>query len=150
MINESIDIRPVQEGDYAAWLVLWEAYQEFYRSQLPTEVARETWRRFLDPNEPVYAGVATQGGRLIGMVNLVFHRSTWAVEDYCYLEDLFVAPEMRGKLVGKLLIEWVQGIARMKNCARLYWHTQETNKKAQRLYDWIGEKPGFIEYRMQL
>ena len=52
--------------------------------------------------------------------------------------------------VGKQLIEFVQGQAREKQCDRLYWHTQETNQTAQRLYDWIAEKPGVIEYRMAL
>ncbi|UYA61831.1 Histone acetyltransferase HPA2-3 [Pectobacterium sp. F1-1] len=40
--------------------------------------------------------------------------------------------------------------AQEERCDRLYWHTQETNKTAQRLYDWVAEKPGVIEYRMPL
>ncbi|MEL1746891.1 GNAT family N-acetyltransferase, partial [Acinetobacter baumannii] len=36
------------------------------------------------------------------------------------------------------------------NCDRLYWHTQETNVTAQKLYDWIAQKPGVIQYRMPL
>ena len=39
-------------------------------------------------------------------------------------------------------------IAIEHNCDRLYWHTQETNLTAQKLYDWIAQKPGIIEYRM--
>ncbi|MGA6580508.1 GNAT family N-acetyltransferase, partial [Providencia sp. NPDC089923] len=32
----------------------------------------------------------------------------------------------------------------------LYWHTQETNLPGQKLYNWVAEKPGVIEYRMAL
>lgn len=148
--NPSITIRPVCDEDYNQWLQLWLEYQKFYKVSLSEEITRETWRRFLDSSEPVHAAVAIESGRAVGMVTTVFHRSTWAQADYCYLEDLFVDPAVRGKNVGKSLIEWVQRLAQEKQCARLYWHTQETNHRAQRLYDWIGEKPGFIEYRMAL
>ncbi len=72
------------------------------------------------------------------------------MNDYCYLEDLFVTQQARGKQIGKYLIEYVNQQAQARQSARLYWHTQETNLTAQKLYNWIGEKPGMIEYRMPL
>ncbi|NES09123.1 GNAT family N-acetyltransferase, partial [Pseudomonas laurentiana] len=102
------------------------------------------------PNEPVYSAVAVQGDELVGFVNAVLHRSTWSVDNFCYLEDLYVAPTIRGGGTGKLLIEWVQHFARQQQCARLYWHTHNTNKRAQKLYNWVAENSGFIEYRMAL
>ncbi|MBL8506380.1 MAG: GNAT family N-acetyltransferase, partial [Methylobacillus glycogenes] len=86
----------------------------------------------------------------LGFAHYIIHRSTWAVNNFCYLEDLFVAPEVRGKNIGKQLIEYVQQQAKDIQCARLYWHTQESNHVAQKLYDWVAEKPGIIEYRMRL
>ncbi len=148
-LNE-ITIREVQENDYEGWLPLWLEYQKFYQVNIPEDVTQETWKRFLEPAEPLRAALAIQSGRPVGMVTTVFHRSTWAQADYCYLEDLYVSPGVRGKNIGKSLIKWVQKLAQEKQCARLYWHTQETNHRAQRLYDWIGEKPGIIEYRMKL
>lgn len=71
-------------------------------------------------------------------------------KNFCYLEDLFVVPNIRGKQVGKQLIDYVKRQALDQQCARLYWHTQETNSTAQKLYDWVAEKPGVIEYRMAL
>jgi len=87
---------------------------------------------------------------ILGFVHYVFHDSTWAINNYCYLEDLFVDPASRGKQVGKHLIEYVKRQAQDRRCARLYWHTQETNLTAQRLYNWVAEKPGVIEYRMSV
>ncbi len=80
----------------------------------------------------------------------MFHRSTWAENNYCYLEDLYVSPEVRGRHIGKQLIEYVQKQATKHSCERLYWHTQESNQTAQKLYDWIAQKPGVIQYRMSL
>jgi len=148
--NPSIIVRPVERGDFGQWLPYWKSYQEFYEVSLPEEVTRATWDRFFDDRELMYSAVAVEHGRVLGFVNYLFHRSTWAQNDFCYLEDLFVAPEARGRHVGKQLIEYVQQRAREKTCGRLYWHTQETNLRAQRLYDWLGERPGVIEYRMSL
>lgn len=90
------------------------------------------------------------GSKILGFVHYVFHGSTWAINDFCYLEDLFVAPASRGKHIGKQLIEYVKQQAEERQCARLYWHTQESNLTAQKLYNWIAEKPGVIEYRLPI
>lgn len=141
-------IRPIHENDYERWRQLWLDYQRFYEVDLPEEVTRITFQRFLDPDEPVFSAVAAQGERLIGFVNSVVHRSTWSTADFCYLEDLYVSPAVRGSGTGRMLIESVQALAQQRGCARLYWHTQETNKRAQKLYDWVAQRSGFIEYRM--
>jgi GNAT superfamily N-acetyltransferase len=104
----------------------------------------------LNTDIPLYCAVAREGQVIVGFVHYVFHGSTCGINDFCYLEDLFVDPKIRGKHVGKYLIEYVQLQAQERQCARLYWHTQESNLTAQRLYNWIAEKPGVIEYRMSL
>lgn len=126
------------------------AYQAFYKVQLSEQTTATTWQRFLDPSTKLHAAVAREGDQILGLVHFVFHHSTWAEQEYCYLEDLYVAPEARGKLVAKQLIEYVQAQAQQQSCARLYWHTQQSNHTAQRLYDWVADKPGIIQYRMPL
>ncbi|AOA59050.1 GNAT family N-acetyltransferase [Acinetobacter larvae] len=148
--STQLRVTPVTAEDFSAWLPYWQLYQQFYKVNLSQQITAQTWQRFFDEHSPVYCAVARQGEQVLGFVHYVFHASTWAVEDFCYLEDLFVAPEARGQQVGKHLIEYVQQQAREQHCARLYWHTQESNKTAQRLYDWVAEKPGVIEYRMPL
>lgn len=147
---QQLIVSPVVEQDFVQWLPYWLNYQQFYQVQLSEQVTATTWARFLDDNSPVYCAVARQGDKILGFVHYVFHASTWAEVDYCYLEDLFVSTDARGKLVGKHLIEYVQAQAKSRQCARLYWHTQESNHTAQRLYNWVAEKPGIIEYRMAL
>lgn len=145
-----VTIEPAVDSDYANWLPLWNNYQQFYRVDIPEAVTRLTWTRFHNPIEPVFCAVAWQNGKIVGLVHYLFHRSTWADTDYCYLEDLFVSEDVRGQQIGKQLIEYVQQQARKRHCASLYWHTHETNLRGQRLYDWVAKKSGMIEYRMQV
>ena len=52
--------------------------------------------------------------------------------------------------VGRALIEGVYAKARVVGSPRVYWHTQESNKTAQLLYDKLAEKSGFIVYRQNM
>ncbi|WP_273838914.1 GNAT family N-acetyltransferase [Providencia rettgeri] len=145
-----VTVEFVASEHYPEWLVYWLEYQKFYQVELSEDVTLKAWERFFDDNEPMHCAVALEDGKVVGFVNYLFHRSTWAKNDFCYLEDLYVTPEMRGRHVGKQLIEFVQAQAQDKQCSRLYWHTQETNLRGQKLYNWVAEKPGVIEYRMPL
>jgi hypothetical protein len=55
----SLEIQPVDNDDFHRWLPLWKDYQRFYKVEMPEQVTRETWARFLDPNEPIRRHVLT-------------------------------------------------------------------------------------------
>ncbi|KAJ8098468.1 acyl-CoA N-acyltransferase [Lipomyces tetrasporus] len=141
-------IRPIKESDKESWLKLWEGYLVFYESTLDDKVTETTFARFFDETEPVYAVVAeATDGNLIGFVTWVTHRSTWAITDYIYLHDLFVAPDSRLHGVGRKLIEYVYGVGNETEADRVYWHTQVHNHRAQLLYTKVGKRDGFVVYR---
>jgi GNAT superfamily N-acetyltransferase len=142
-----ITIRPVKPGDRAAWEPLWQGYLTFYKSTLASEITDATWRRFFDPLERLGAFVAERDGQLIGIAHYLLHRSTWAPLCYCYLEDLFVEASVRGSGAGRALIGAVETAAREAGASRLYWMTHETNETAQKLYNQVAERPGFVQYR---
>jgi len=144
-------VRSVLAADFARWLPLWEGYNAFYGragpTALPETVTRTTWARFLDPAEPVHALVAESDGELLGIAHYLFHRSTISIPPICYLQDLYTVEHVRGRGVGRSLIEAVAARAREAGAERLYWLTHETNHTAMRLYDAVAERSGFIVYR---
>lgn len=146
----AIRIRPLVEADRAAWEPLWNGYNEFYREALPAEVTEASWRRWMDPGSPMHLLGAERDGRLIAFTAYLFHASSWSIGPYCYLEDLFTAAEARGTGAGEALITAVAEAARASGATRLYWVTHETNAVAQRLYDRVAERTGFIQYRKVL
>jgi len=140
-------VRPVAPSDFDQWLPLWTGYNTFYERVLPEEITRMTWSRFFDAYEPVHALVAEDEGRLVGLVHYLFHRSTTMIGPNCYLQDLYTAAPVRGRGVGRALIEGVYARAQQAGVSRVYWQTHETNQTAMRLYDQVAERSGFVVYR---
>jgi GNAT superfamily N-acetyltransferase len=145
-----LTVRPVVAADLAQWEPLWAGYNTFYKRTLPAETTRKTWARFFDPSEPMYALVAEENGKLLGLTHYLFHNATAFPEPTCYLSDLFTNDAARGKGVGRALIEAVYARAREAGAARVYWQTHETNHTAQILYTKVAERSGFIVYRMPI
>lgn len=147
-------VRPATRADYDQWLPLWEGYNAFYgrhgATALAQEITRMTWARFFDGYEPVHALVAESDGRLVGLTHYLFHRSTIMLGPICYLQDLFTDASLRGKGIGKLLIEAVYDKAHAAGSTRVYWHTEATNATARRLYDHVATHSGFVVYRKEL
>ena len=147
-------VREIARADYDAWLPLWDGYNAFYgrsaATALDPAITATTWDRFFDADEPVHALVAEGDGQLAGLVHYLFHRTTTMVAPTCYLNDLFTTPDARGRGVGKALIEAVYARARAAGSTRVYWSTHETNAIAQRLYDDVAQKSGFIIYRQDV
>ena len=44
---------------------------------------------------------------MIGFSHYLFHRNLWFTQDTCYISDLYVVPEMRGKGIARKLIHKV-------------------------------------------
>ncbi len=139
------------EADHADWAPLWEDYLIFYKADLPVTTTRLTFARLIDPAEPMGGFIARDAsGAARGIVHWIDHRSCWTPGDYCYLQDLFVAGEVRGQGVGTGLIGAVADAARKRGCSRVYWITHETNEVAQSLYSKVAERSGFIQFVKKL
>ena len=139
--SRDLVIRPVGEDERAAWNSLWAGYLTFYKTALPHQVSDLTWQRLHDPAEPIFILGAYAGGSLTGFVHYLFHRSTWAPHWYCYLEDLFVRPALRGHGIGKALLQHLAQLAVARGCGRLEWSVLDWNVDAIGFYTALGARP---------
>jgi GNAT superfamily N-acetyltransferase len=143
-------IRSVEEKDKPKWLELWAGYLEFYKSTISTEQTELTWKRLINNEHKMFGFVAEIEGEVVGFTHCLFRPSTWTETDYCYLEDLYVDKNIRGKGVGRALMEKVIELAKDKKSKRVYWTTQEFNKTARVLYDSITPVSEFVQYRLPI
>ena len=143
-------IRAIEEKDKDQWLKLWAGYLEFYKSIISPEQTELTWKRLINNELKMFGFVAESEDGIIGFTHCLFRPSTWTETDYCYLEDLFVDPNIRGKGIGRALMNKVIELAKEKNSKRVYWTTQEFNKTARVLYDSITPVSEFVQYRLPL
>lgn len=143
-------IRAIEAKDKDQWLILWAGYLEFYKSTISSEQTELTWKRLINNELKMFGFVAENEDGVIGFTHCLFRPSTWTETDYCYLEDLFVDPNIRGKGVGRALMEKVVNLAKENKSKRVYWTTQEFNKNARILYDSITPVSEYVQYRLPL
>ena len=143
-----IEVVPLRPSHRARWDALARGYKQFYETPLPDAEYNLAWARLIE-GEGIHGLGAEIDGRLVGIAHYLFHRSVWA-NSVCYLQDLFVEDEARGKGAARALIEAVARDARERGAARYYWQTRENNATARALYDRVAKFNGFIRYEYPL
>jgi GNAT superfamily N-acetyltransferase len=150
MSKSNVEVRPLLAADQEVWMPLWRGYQTFYKVAIADEVSAVTFARLTGGDAQMGGALAWQGGRALGLVHHIEHRSCWTVANYCYLQDLYVAEDARGTGIGRALIEYVYRLARDRGFNRVHWLTHETNLTGMQLYDRIADKTGFVQYRKMM
>ena len=141
-----LEIRLAEPSDESEWRRLWKAYLAFYETDRPSEVFDTSWARILDPDWPMYSYLAHLDGKTIGLSNFLYHDSFWEAEKRCYLNDLYVDPDIRGSGAGAGLIEATYEHMKTHGAAQLYWTTAHDNDVARGLYDKLANLTPFIKY----
>lgn len=142
-----LTIRPIVAQDEPEWRRLWTGYLEFYETSVSEEVYQTSFARLLSADDQEFHGlIAEINGQAVGLTHYLFHRHMWSVQNACYLQDLYADPKVRGKGIGRALIEAVYDAADKAGMPSVYWLTQEFNYTGRMLYDRIGTKTPFIRY----
>ncbi len=113
-----ISIGKLAPADRAVWEALFRAYIDFYQRVEPSEIYERAWHEF-QTDAYLHAFGAKLDGRLVGITHFLVHPNT-SGPDVCYLQDLFTAPDERGKGVARALIAAVVDWAQARGCARVY------------------------------
>lgn len=143
----SFEIRALSARDRAAWAPLWRNYLAFYETELPEETFDLTFSRYVDADRSdMLAWMAWDDDTALGLVHVITHSHGWRAEPVTYLQDLFTAPEARGKGVARALIKTVYADADAHGRPAVYWLTQTHNTTARVLYDRVAQPTEFMKY----
>lgn len=149
-MDTRLTVRPLAAHDRSTWDELWDIYLDFYGSSVSDETTELTWQRVLRRERGMGGIVACWDGEVVGFAHHVIHPHTWGTGDVCYLEDLVVHPDHRGKGVGRALIEALELRAREQGCDSVYWITEGDNEVARRLYDGVATLTPYVRYEIEL
>ncbi|MDR6898591.1 GNAT family N-acetyltransferase [Rhizobium miluonense] len=144
----TVTIRDARPEDETRWRALWDGYLAFYGVTVTPDITDATWRRVFDPASAIFMRVAEVDGEVKGFTLSLTHEGTWVRAPDCYLEDLFVDESARGHGVGRALLDDLVALCKKNGWARLYWHTEEGNATARKLYDSYVKSDGHIRYRI--
>lgn len=101
----------------------------------------------MENNGEPFGFAAELDGKVVDFSHYFFVLSTSDWGPRCYLQDLFAQSDIRGKGIGKALIEAVYTDADKHDAAQTYWLTDEANATARKLYDHVATKSPFIKYQ---
>jgi ribosomal protein S18 acetylase RimI-like enzyme len=81
-----------------------------------------------------------------GLALLRFRPSVWTERQEAYLQELYVVPDLRGRGIGRALMEAVLATCRERDAAWVELNTAESDEAARALYERLGftneEGPG--------
>lgn len=143
-----MNIEFLRPEDRKAWEELARGYKDFYKKPTSDQEFDTVWQRLLSQQD-VFGLGARVDGNLLGIAHYLYHTTVWEPRA-CYMQDLFTAPQARGRGLGKGLIEAVAAQAEANGANRFYWMTQQDNATARFLYDSVAKQRGFIRYEYDL
>ncbi|KAJ5273151.1 acyl-CoA N-acyltransferase [Penicillium angulare] len=152
---DEISITKLNKNDFDEWATLFKGYIDFYRASIPEEQYEKTFQRILDPESDLDALVMrerqgkSQKTKMVGIAHFFPQQTPWSEKQIMLLHDLFVDPSLRGKGLGRKMIQAVADLSKEKGCLRLQWYTKHDNVQARRLYDTMADA-SFVQYRMGL
>ena len=142
-------IKRVETADVDALLVLMRAYCDFYEVS-PSDADLLAIARALiaDPvNEGVQLIARDSTGRAVGFATVYW---TWSTTSACrigIMNDLFVAPDARGRGIADRLIEASRAECGVRGARQLAWQTAPDNVRAQKVYDRVGgNREQWVDY----
>ncbi len=145
-------VRPAEAQDGPAFLDMW---QDFV-STAPDEPGNHTmgeknWERIMDPATGLQCIVAVDGDGLpLGFTLFLAFPFTWSRGDACYLQDIFVRADARGKGVAQAMIEHLRQLGLKAGWFKIFWMTQPDNFAAQRLYDKVAKRMDYLRYDLNV
>jgi ribosomal protein S18 acetylase RimI-like enzyme len=99
------------------------------------EVLARNAREMLGAGEMV---VLLAGDGPDALAELRFRKSVWTAKLDAYLEELYVAPGLRGRGIGRVLLREAMEVARAEGAAHMELGTSEDDEAARALYESEG------------
>lgn len=102
----AVEIRRLEENDRVAWEDLWQENLDHFaapdraRADMPV-----IWQRLMDQAAPLLGWLVLRQGRAAGLAHVVLRQHSFSTAQIAILEDLWIAPFVRGHGLAERLVE---------------------------------------------
>ncbi|MBV9647572.1 MAG: GNAT family N-acetyltransferase [Candidatus Eremiobacteraeota bacterium] len=136
---------------YDGWRALYGVYGDDMGDPVDDVIALSVWSWLLGGTHRVAAILAVdRDGGVVGFVHYRPFPRTLHANEACFLDDLYVAPDHRGRGIAAELVRRVCEVAAENGWTEVRWVTGSSNAVAQRLYERIATRMELITYRIPL
>lgn len=141
--------RPLTPADRPSWERLFGAYCRFYEVEPTPEHLETVWGWTQQGEiEALVAVAADGGGEPVGLAHLrPYVRPVRGVRGG-YLDDLFVAPEVRGSGVVEALFAGIRELAAARGWGSVRWITAADNQRARAAYERLAQRTEWVTYEI--
>ena len=145
-MTSAVVVRPIEPADHHVWASLFAGYRKFYELDEDPGVVDLVWGWIQDEQHEVNALVALVDDEVVGFAHHRLYARPSEGGSGLFLDDLFTASHVRGRGVGRALINRLAELAREHGAAKVRWITAADNATAQRLYDDMAERTEWVTY----
>lgn len=143
-------IRDIEPSDAEQWQRLYRGYRAFYRLPADDAAVATTWGWLLGRHYGLRGiVVVTPEGELVALANVRTFARPGIARMGLQLDDLFTAPNARGRSAGTALVHRAAEIAAEDNATVVRWITESDNATARSVYDSVAGLTGWVTYEMR-
>lgn len=148
--EQGFRVRAAEPVDEAPWRAMWDDFIALVAESCPQSATDHIWRTISDRATAMRLLIVETDGRPAGFLLYTTHDFSRSVRKACYLLDLYVVPEARGRGLAGAMMTHLAAIGRSEGWLKISWMTQSDNANAHRLYDKFGTLSPLLRYDMVL
>lgn len=152
MDDPKINVRGARSGDESAFLDMWKDFVGAIPGEPGNHAMGElNWARAMDPAHALQCIIASDGNKgPIGFALFLAFPFTWSRGDVCYLQDIYVSAQSRGRGAAHAMIVHLQRLGEEAGWFKIFWMTQRDNFAAQRLYEKVAKRMDYFRYDLDI
>jgi len=121
--------------EYGAWRALFAEYAEFERISMSDALFERVWGWIRDPDHPVNCLlVRDRDGTPVALAHYREFPCPLGGTTGCFLDDLYVRPDRRGRGLAGLLLDALGVLGRERGWSVVRWFADADNTPARRVY----------------
>ena len=144
----TMSLRNIHSTDKKQWIKLYKGYADFYRVEMNEEILETVWNWLFDKNHEMEGLVYEVDKKIVGFAHYRRMPRPLKGQNICFLDDLFVDPDYRGKKIGEKILNELKKISKSNGWDLIRWITHKENIRAKTLYDRVAQKTSWDLYEM--